>query len=118
MGIAAFALLGALLSPQDLEASLTPASFSGLSLDAGALSNVAINVGGSVSSQTLSSNTSHVTIVNTSTQSTLTTGNITLDGSAAGMTAGVQALSLNTGLASNSQAVISIAGGISFAKPN
>jgi hypothetical protein len=118
MAAAVFALLGALLSPQDLEASLTPTSFSNLSLDAGALSNVTIDVGGSVTSQTLSATVSQVTIRNVATQGTISTGNITLDGSAAGMTAGIQAMSLNTGLGSNSQATISIAGGISFGKPN
>jgi len=119
MGIAAFALLGALLSPQDLESSVTPSSFSGPALDAGALANVSISMDGSISSQTLTANTSNVTISASGAQSSVTTGSITLDGSSAGMTAGVQAISLNTGLGSNAQAIISIAGGLSFgAKPN
>jgi len=119
MGIAAFALLGALLSPQDLEATITPSSFSGPALDAGALANVSIGIDGSISNQTLTASVSNVTIGASSSQSSVSTGSITLDGSSAGMTAGVQAISLNTGLASNAQAMISIAGGLTFgAKPN
>jgi hypothetical protein len=115
MGIAALALLGALLGPQDLAEATPWTSPPGLgqALDSGAL---AVTVAGaasmSISSQTLTASVSNVQFIGASGgQGSLRTGDINLAASDSSGFSGIQVVNINTGFGSSTQAAVSVAAG-------
>jgi hypothetical protein len=117
MGLAAIALLGALLTPQELTAqtagALTPtdAPFASLALDAQALSSITAGEGTvSMSVQTLTGSVDHVSFSGgADLQAAIRSGDINMSRDDASGMSGVQTVSLSTGFGSSVQAATSIA---------
>jgi hypothetical protein len=120
MGLAAIAMLGVLLSPQDLAVQSAgtftppladlPAS---LALDASALASTTAGEGTmAMSSQTLTSSVSQVSFTGgADMQGSLRTGDINLGQNDASGFSGMQAVNISTGFGSSVQSAISIAAG-------
>jgi hypothetical protein len=118
MGLAAIAMLGALLSPQDLAVrsagALTPSETpAGLALDASTLASTTAGDGTmAMSSQTLTSSVSQVSFTGGGDmQGSLRTGDINVGQNDASGFSGMQAVNISTGFGSSVQSAISIAAG-------
>lgn len=119
MGAAAIALLGALLSPQDLAVQTGgTAIWAGPAFDAAHLSQVVTGVGvTALSIQTLTSQVSNVFISMPANGTVnIRTGDIAYDSQASSGFSGIQTINANTGFGSSSQAATSVAvsGGFSI----
>ena len=117
MGIAVIALLGALLSQQDL-AGLAPlqAGGRGPAMDTEGLAGITAG-STAISTQALTASVSNVQAAfSPGGSSGLRTGDITIGAADTTGFSGIQAISLNTGVASTAQAAISIAAGSLMAR--
>ena len=105
MGLAAVAFAGALIAPQTLSIAASANAMPSAALDA-----AGTGLGVAISNQRMTSTVSQVSV---GPAGAVHTGDIVLKDGSAG--AGLQAVSLSTGLGSTSQALISVSGGVSLA---